>query len=40
MKKNTDILLEVSRDCGLEVNADRTKYMIMSVHEIPGRIII
>jgi hypothetical protein len=28
--ENTDILLEASRDIGLEINAEKTKYMIMS----------
>jgi hypothetical protein len=30
IKENTDILLEASRDIGLEINAEETKYMIMS----------
>jgi hypothetical protein len=30
IKENTEILLEVSRDVGLEINAEKTKYMIIS----------
>jgi hypothetical protein len=30
IKENTEYLLEVSRDVGLEINAEKTKYMIMS----------
>jgi hypothetical protein len=31
-KENTETLLEASRVIGLEINADKTKYMIMSHH--------
>jgi hypothetical protein len=31
-KENTETLLEASRDIGLEINAENTKYMIMSRH--------
>jgi hypothetical protein len=30
MKKNTVVLLVASKENGLEVNADKTKYMVMS----------
>jgi hypothetical protein len=30
IKEKPDTLLEVSRDTGLEINAEKTKYMIMS----------
>jgi hypothetical protein len=32
IKENTDTVLEASRDVGLEINAEKTKYMIMSSH--------
>jgi hypothetical protein len=32
LKENTETLLEASRDTGLEINAKKTKYMIMSRH--------
>jgi len=33
----TETLLEVSRDVGLEINAEKTKYMIMSRHQNLGQ---
>jgi hypothetical protein len=30
IKQNIETLLEASRDIGLEINAEKTKYMIMS----------
>jgi hypothetical protein len=35
--KNTGTLLEASRDVGLEINAEKTKYMIMSYHPNSGQ---
>jgi preprotein translocase subunit SecD len=32
IKENTETLLEASRDIGTEINAEKTKYMIMSRH--------
>jgi hypothetical protein len=32
IKENTETLLEASRDVGLEINAEKTKYMIISRH--------
>jgi hypothetical protein len=32
IKENTETLLKASRDVGLEINAEKTKYMIMSHH--------
>jgi hypothetical protein len=30
MKKNTEVLVIASKEIGLEVDADKTKYMVMS----------
>jgi hypothetical protein len=32
IKENAETVLEASRDIGLEINAEKTKYMIMSRH--------
>jgi hypothetical protein len=32
IKENSETLLEASRDIGLEINAEKTEYMIMSRH--------
>jgi hypothetical protein len=37
IKENTEKLLEASRDVGLEMNAETTKYMIMSPHPNSGQ---
>jgi hypothetical protein len=37
IKRNTEILLEASTDTGLEINAEMTKYMIMSRHPNSGQ---
>jgi ribosomal protein S2 len=37
IKENTETLLEASRDIGLEINAEKTKYMIMSRHRNSGQ---
>jgi hypothetical protein len=37
IKDNKEILLEASRDIGLEINAEKTKYMIMSRHPNTGQ---
>jgi hypothetical protein len=37
IKENSETLLEASRDTGLEINAEKTKYMIMSHHPNSGR---
>jgi hypothetical protein len=33
VKKNKEALLEVSREVGLEVNTEKTKYMVVSHHQ-------
>jgi hypothetical protein len=37
IKENIETLLEVSRDVGLEINAEKTKYIIMSCHPNSGQ---
>jgi hypothetical protein len=37
IKENSETLLEASRDIGLEINAEKTKYMIMSHHSNSGQ---
>jgi hypothetical protein len=32
IKENSETLLETSRDIGLEINAEKTKYVIISRH--------
>jgi len=40
MKKNTEALVVASKDIGLEVNAEKTKYTVISQDQIGGRITI
>jgi hypothetical protein len=37
IKENTGSLLEASKDVDLEINAEKTKYMIMSRHPNSGQ---
>jgi hypothetical protein len=37
IKENTETLLEASSDIDLEINAEKTKYMIMSRHPNSGQ---
>jgi hypothetical protein len=37
VKENTEFLLDPSRDIGLEINAEKTKYMIMSCYPNSGQ---
>jgi hypothetical protein len=37
IKENTETLLVASKDVGLEINAEKTKYMIMSHHPNSGQ---
>jgi hypothetical protein len=36
-KKNTETLIDTSKEVGLEVNAEKTKYMLLSCHENAGQ---
>jgi hypothetical protein len=38
-KKNTESLIGASKEIGLEVNAEKTKYMLLSHHQSAGKII-
>jgi hypothetical protein len=37
MKKNTETLIGVSKEVGLKVNSEKTKYMLMSHHQNAGQ---
>jgi hypothetical protein len=37
IKENIESLLQTSRNIGLEINAEKTKYMIMSLHPNSGQ---
>jgi hypothetical protein len=37
VKKNTEALVAATKEIGLEVNADQTKYMVMSRDQNAGR---
>jgi hypothetical protein len=37
IKENLETLLETSRDIGLEINVEKTKYMIVSLHQNSGQ---
>jgi hypothetical protein len=37
IKKNTEALLDASKEVGLEVNAEKSKYMFMSHHQTTGQ---
>jgi len=36
LKENAEALVAATREIGLEVNADKTKYMVMSREQIAG----
>jgi hypothetical protein len=38
IKKNTETLIDVSREVGLEVNTEKAKYMLLSRHQNAGQI--
>jgi hypothetical protein len=37
IKKNTEILIAASKEVGLEINVERTKYMLVSRHQNIGQ---
>jgi hypothetical protein len=37
IKKNTETLIDASKEVGLEINAEKTKYMLLSRHENVGQ---
>jgi hypothetical protein len=36
-KKNTETLIDASKEVGLEVNTEKTKYMLLSCHQNAGQ---
>jgi hypothetical protein len=37
IKKNTETLIDASKEVGLETNVEKTKYMLLSGHQNVGR---
>jgi hypothetical protein len=37
VKKNTDNLIDASKEVGLEINVEKTKYMLLSCHQNVGQ---
>jgi hypothetical protein len=37
IKKNTETLIEACKEIGLEVNTEKTKYMLLSHHQNAGQ---
>jgi hypothetical protein len=37
IKKNTETLIDTSKEVGLEVNAEKTKYMLLSCNQNAGK---
>jgi hypothetical protein len=37
IQKNTEILIDASKEVGLEIDVERTKYMVLSRHQNMGR---
>jgi hypothetical protein len=37
IKKNTETLIDVSKEVSLEINAEKTKYMLLSRHQNVGQ---
>jgi hypothetical protein len=40
IKKSTEVLAEVSREVGLDVNTEKTKYMVVSRHQNVHNLLI
>jgi hypothetical protein len=40
IKKNTETLIDASKKVRLEVNGEKTKYMLLSHHQNAGKIMI
>jgi hypothetical protein len=37
IKENTDILIDASKEVGLEINVDKTKYILLSLDQNVGQ---
>jgi hypothetical protein len=37
VKKNTETLIDASKEVGLEINVEKTKYMLLSLHQNVGQ---
>jgi hypothetical protein len=37
IKKNTETLIDASKEVGLEINVEKTKYMLLSSHQNVGQ---
>jgi hypothetical protein len=37
MKKNTETLIDAAKEVGLEINTEKTKYMLLSRYPIAGQ---
>jgi Ribonuclease G/E len=37
VKRNTEVLLQAGREVGLEVNTEKTKYIVVSCHQNTGQ---
>jgi hypothetical protein len=37
IKKNTETLIDASKEVGLEINVEKTKYMLLSRHQNVGQ---
>jgi hypothetical protein len=37
LKKNTETSIDASREVGIEINPEKTKYMLLSCHQSAGQ---